>query len=338
VLLPSIIPLLGLAQSVDQAGQPWVTQVKLREVNVVAVAQVQAEQIVDVGVSFTGNVYVLRVDGIVETYQGGSLARTWGGRGAAPGKFMAPEVVEVGPRGRVHVYDRGLNAVTVFDSTGGVVRRAIVPEAFRSVHSIAVDRRGSVYLSGSAGVDRPVAQVYEFCARIDCPARMFGASRQTNDTLAHRFFQGGMIQVVDDRLWFVGRNPFRLLEIDLDTGDEVLVSASDLLPDGEALAFQRLPDDRIRISNAYPRSSGLVVLPNQNFIYSAVFPREARSVIQVLGADGSVRAEGWVEGLLRLEGAIEGDQLVMLRRLSRQEVVIYSYSPDGKPASGEPHR
>lgn len=74
-----------------------------------------------------------------------------GGFGQAPGRFVAPFGVAVGPDGSVYVSDRELNRIQRFSRTGRLLQvigsTGSGPGQFLSPWGLATDRRGNLYVA-----------------------------------------------------------------------------------------------------------------------------------------------------------------------------------------------
>jgi hypothetical protein len=283
-------------------------------------------RIVDVAVSRRGAIYALYSGGVIEKYQGGRRVATIRGsavpqsRGYGDGPGLA-----IGPSERIYVFDRRLNAIAVLDNAGGLVRRATVPHRFEPFYSFDVDAQGRVYF-GAFTDDAPEGQVHLLCARIDCYVRSAGEPRRTEDPEAARFFQSGFVSVAGNRVLFAGLNPFRLERYDLELRNGQTVTKSDVLADGERIAYQKSPDGSRRISNAFPQTTGVAQLPDGRILHTAFIADQARSILQVFTAAGRLEGSSEILGHARVEGVLPNGDVVLLRSAGQQEIAIYRYT------------
>jgi hypothetical protein len=286
-------------------------------------------RIVDVAVSRRGAIYALYSGGIIEKYQGGRKVATLRGsaipqsRGYGDGPGLA-----VGPSDRLYVFDRRLNAIAILDQSGNLVSRQTVPHRFEPFYSFDVDDQGRVYF-GAYSEDAPRGQVHMLCARIDCYVRSAGEARQTADPEAERFFQSGFVSVAGNRVLFAGLNPFRLERFDLELRSGETFAHSDLLADGEKIAYHKSPDGSRRISNAFPQSTGVAQLPDGRVLHTAFFAEQAHSVLQTFSANGQLQGKSEVLGHVRVEGVLPNGDVVLLRSAGQQEIAIYRYTGSG---------
>ncbi len=278
--------------------------------------------VIDVAVAGDGTVYVLRGDGTLRQYDGEVLRRTWGGKGTAPGQIQQPKGTAIGPEETVYVFDQAVNAISVFDSTGAFVKRKITPVRFIPFYSLGVDQRGFVYV-GAFADEQPAAQIHVLCPEIECYVRALGEPRATRDSLAHRFFQSGYIDVGEEDILFAGLNPMRIENYQPSTGDLDTLVTSDLLPDAEPIAFTKEENGRFRITNWHPQTTGISRLGDGRIVYTAFFPSTASSVIRLYDSEGTLIGQADVPANMRVEGALPGGDVVMVRWLGDQEVAIY---------------
>lgn len=108
----------------------------------------------DLAIGLEGEVYVLVGHGrgeprLLKFDKTGRLLKTWGGAGAAPGKFDTPHSIVVDAEGLVYVADRQNRRVQVFDSEGMFIEERKYKGLPCGLH-IAQD--GTMYMvSGFAG-------------------------------------------------------------------------------------------------------------------------------------------------------------------------------------------
>lgn len=317
----SLVAGLGALAAPAQAGT---LQEELRLVStLVRTAPGDSNRVVDVAVSRGGAVYVLYSAGFIEKYQNGRRTATIRGnavprsRGYGDGPGIA-----AGPAGQVYIFDRRLNAIAVVDDAGRLVRRALVPHRFEPFYSFDVDARGRLYF-GAYSEDAPEAQVHLLCPDVDCYLRSAGEPRRTVDPEASRFFQSGFVSVSGERVLFAGLNPFRLQQFDLELRQGRTLAASNLLADGERIAYHRSADGSRQITNRFPQTTGVAQLPNGTILHSAFFAERARSVLQVFDASGRLAGSSEILGHVRVEGVLPNGDVVLLRSAGQQEVAVY---------------
>jgi hypothetical protein len=318
---------LSLLTALQLAESPGTNQLRLVRTLAAAVPAAANVRIEDAKVLPSDDIVVLYTDSRVAVFRGDSLIRSWGGRGTAPGRFIAPQGIAIGSHGQVYVFDAGLNAISIFDSLGVFLRREILPIALSSYVSLSISNDGDVLVSAYSYETQP-AQVYEFCPMLNCFKRSWGQPRATIDSLALRFFQGGVAITQADTLIFVGLNPYRFIKFNLSSGEMIKVANDSFLPDGEPLAFKRLANDRLSINNAFPRSTGLVRLHDQRFAYTAVFPLEAKTVLRILSPDGELLYESAIPAFLDVRGTLRNGDLMLVRSIRSQEIAIYRLTKD----------
>ena len=324
--------LLGLAGAVGlglPSARAHAQDDELRLVSVVlrkTPSPADSVRVVDVAVSRGGAVYVLLSSGVIEKHQGGRRVATIQGsavprsRGYGDGPAIA-----AGPPGQVYVFDRRLNAVSLLDDAGRVVRRATVPHRFEPFYSFDVDARGRLYV-GAYSEDAPQGQVHLLCERVDCYVRSAGGPRRTADPEAARFFQGGYVSVAGDRVLFATLNPFRLERFDLELRNaRTVVPHSDLLPDGEPISYRKLPDGSRQINNRFPQTTGVAQLPDGRILHTAFLPERAASVLQVFDPAGRLEGSSEILGHVRVEGVLPDGGVVLLRSAGAQEVAVYRF-------------
>ncbi len=280
------------------------------------------ESIVDAAAAGDGSIYVLRANQRVQQYRGGELRREWGGKGTARGKFWFAQGLAVNASNQVYVLDAGLNAVSVFDSSGTLLDRTIMPEHFTSFVDMAVAPDGSILLSAYGGPEKQ-GQIFVLCPEVECPVRAPGNVRATRDSLATRFFQGGFLALAGDSVFFAGLNPFRIEKYDLVSGERSPIASSDFLGDAEALAFRHLPDDQLKITNVFPQSTGIVRLLDGRLVYSAFFPARAESEISIYMPDGRILLTKRLPTMLRVQDLLPNGDLLAVRVVDREELVEY---------------
>jgi hypothetical protein len=124
--------------SVDAAGERRIQadegryETAFREVGALVPEQSDSLPIVRVsGVAFNGAGELLLADaseGTVKLFDAmGTLRRMLGRKGEGPGEFMQPRFPRFGPDGRIYVADSQLPRVTVFDSSGALIRSVSIP-------------------------------------------------------------------------------------------------------------------------------------------------------------------------------------------------------------------
>lgn len=317
-----LLALLGLAVQ-GGAGPPADSVARLVFIDTLMTATggLASDKIVDVAVSSDGAIYALMADGVIRQYQGGDLLRTWGGEGTAPGTFTTPRGIATGPAG-VYVFDRRLQAISVFDKTGAFLHREILPLEIVPFHSMVVARDGKIYIAGFAE-RMPDAQVHVLCPEISCHIQSLIESRPTRNPAAKRFFQGGFLAFQGTGLIFAALNPYRLVRVDPVSGIAITVAHDDLLRDGEAIAFHVNADSTWTITNRYPRTTGIVLLASGNLLYTAILPDRAATAIRVVAPDGHVRASTEVPTNFTIAGVLPNGTLVFLRYTRRQELSLY---------------
>lgn len=107
------------------------------------------------------------------TTRKGALLKRWGRLGTGDGDLRDPTAVAVAD-GKVHVLEYGNSRVSVFDTNGNFLR-TITHDGFRgTIHELACDRYGSVYIGGVGGAtsSTPLASSSPVCLipfRMDSP-------------------------------------------------------------------------------------------------------------------------------------------------------------------------
>lgn len=286
-----------------------------------------SNRIVDVAVSREGAAYVLYSAGLIQKYQNGALQTTIRGsaiprsRGYGDGPGIA-----IGPRGHVYIFDRRLNAVSVVDDQGQLIRRAVVPHRFEPFYSFDVDSQGRLYF-GAYSEDAPEGQVHLLCPNVDCYIRSAGEPRRTQDPEAARFFQSGFVAIAGDRVLFASLNPFRIQQFDLGLAHGRTLASSDLLPDGERIAYRSSPDGTRHITNRFPQTTGVAQLSDGAVLHTAFFAERARSLLQIFDSSGRLRGSSEILGHVRVEGVLPNGDVVLLRSAGQQEVAVYRVGP-----------
>lgn len=320
------IPLLLLALAQQDPATMADTTARLVLVEVIMRAEggLSLDRVVDVAVAGDGTIYALTAQGTITQIDSGTPHRTWGGRGASRGKFRQPQAIAVGPSETIYVFDGGLNTISVFDSTGTFLQRGIAPMAFVPFYSLDVDSDGRIYI-GAFGDEAPGAQIHVLCPDIECHLRSLGELRPTKDPDAQRFFQSGFIDVGKDEVLFAGLNPFRVERYYLKSGDVETLVKGDLLPDAEPIAFDRTEEDHFTITNWFPQTTGLARMRDGSFVYTAFFPDEARSVLELYDPTGQLKGKSEVPAHMRVEGTLPNGDIVLLRQLGHQEIAVYRF-------------
>lgn len=281
-----------------------------------------AERIVDAAVGTDGSIYVLRAGGSVQRLLVNGEVKSWGGRGTEDGKFWRPTGLAVGSPDSVYVYDEALSAITVFDSSGAFIRRVILPVRLTAFVDMRAGTDGTVFLSAYGEDTRP-AQIFVLKPGAKDAVLRLGVLRPTRDSLATRFFQGGFLSISGDSVFFAGLNPFRIERYDYRNGTYASLSRGNLLTDGESVAFKHLHDDQICVTNRFPQSTGLARLPNGDLVYTAFFPRDAHSVLEVLTAEGHVKLRAELPTLFRVRDVLPNGDLLVIRAVAREELAEY---------------
>lgn len=305
-------------------GSPAREQPRLELVRVIvrSAGSIGVDRINDVDVAPDGSVYVLIEGNVVRRYVDGQVVAEWGGRGPARGKFESAQAIFAGVEG-VYVYDSGLYALSRFDSSGRFVSRTTLPLGIVAPTSLAVVDQEHVLLSGYAELAPQPGQVYQFCFVADCEPRAIGGLRSTRDSAATPFFQGGIIALRADTAFVATINPLRIFKFGLGTTQAATMVESALLPDGESEAFQRLPDDRISISNLYAQTTGFEARPDSGFLYTAFFPETARSIFGILDSRGMPTEDAELPSYFAIKGVFPNGNLLVMRFADSQEVAIY---------------
>lgn len=317
VLVLASLTMLSAARS----GQPRLELVRV----VVAASGNTVDRIIDADVSVDGSVYVLLAGNTVRRYVGDRLVSEWGGRGPARGKFEAAEVIFAGADG-IYVYDSGLYALSQFDSSGRFLARTTLPWGVQAPTSLAVVG-DTVLLSGYAELATQPGQVYAFCFKTECEPRAIGGLRPTVDSAATRFFQGGMISTKSDTAVVATVNPLKIFKFHVGSSNALVILESDLLPDGEPVAFQRLPEDRISISNLYAQTTGFEPRRGGGFYYTAFFPETASSKFGLLDSNGLPESEAELPSYFAVKGVFPNGDLLVIRFADTQEVAVYRLLP-----------
>jgi len=299
---------------------------RLELVQIIATATggLTKDRIVDAAIDASGAVYVLWGNRSVRKFRDGRIVGEWGDQGTRDGEFMNPVGLTVDSQEGVLVYDDGIYAVSFFDTAGVFRSRRILPIPIDGFISMASLPGGHLALSGFPANERQrVGQVYDECFSAKCETRTLGNVRATKDSLALRFFQGGFLAIAGNELFFAGVNPFRIERYNLSDASVVTLSKAPLLADGEPLAFKRFRDGRRRFNNAYPQSTGFVLLPNGNFVYTAFFPAKASSILMILSRTGEPITAAEVPALISIKGAFPNGDLLIRRNAGKEELAVY---------------
>lgn len=106
----------------------------------------------DVLVAPDGSIFVSEGHGdspnsrILKFAKDGTLIKTWGKKGSAPGEFNTPHALAMDSRGRLFVGDRGNNRIQIFDQEGRFLEQW---KQFSRPSGLYIDRHDTLYVADS---------------------------------------------------------------------------------------------------------------------------------------------------------------------------------------------
>ncbi|MGI8842316.1 MAG: hypothetical protein ACR2HZ_01355 [Gemmatimonadaceae bacterium] len=248
------------------------------------------------------------------------------GSGKPTGAFVDAVGLAYGRDNTLYVFDRKLNAIAVFDSSGRFVRRVIVPLELSFLRQMVIDSDGTIIIAAFAS-DFPTAQIHLLCPAIDCHVRSSGSSRPTKDSLAFAFFQSGPIALERGSVILAHINPFWIERIDLSTGGATTLVRSDDLPDGEPIAVG-YTDGRLRLVNRFPQTTGIVRDDLGRWLVSGFSPDSVRSFIALYSASGNLLAKASIPGYFAVKAILSNQKILVLRQVGSLELVEYRLTID----------
>lgn len=295
----------------------------LRVVSTVAAVHDNSDssRIIDVAVGSDGRIAVLFGDQTMKVWGASGDSLVIGGRGAQPGSLVQAVALTYGPHNRLYVFDRRLNAVSIFDAQGAFQQRASVPLSLAGVRDIAIDDNGGALLVGYAE-DYSTTPIHAFCPRIDCYEGSFGSPRATRDSVAFKYFQAGHVAVNSTTVFLGHVNPFWIEAIDRKDHRTNTFANTKELEDAESIAFSRV-GNRMTMSTRYPQITGLVLDGSGNLLISAFIPGRTGSFIALYDMDGKRQWRVTDPGFLAIKGQTPSGELVVLRQFGPQEVNRY---------------